>query len=156
MLLITFLGGALLGIPLIIWDVIFVLPGDTNILGITALPFYAAGAFLVEVIQHTVPLVIWLGIFGQLIFRGNYQNIIFWVGALIVAAFEPISQLGGTFFSGYSPAFYAVGALIIYGINLVQLYIFRHNGFVPMFVMRLGMYFFWHVIWGSIRLRVLF
>jgi hypothetical protein len=155
-LLKTFLGGALLGILLVVWDIIFVLPGDMNVLGVNALPFYTAGAFLVEVIQHIIPLVIWLGIFGQLMFKGKYQQVIFWIGALIVAAFEPLSQLGGQFFSGYSPAFYAVGALIIYGINLVQLYIFRHNGFAPMFVMRLGMYSIWHMIWGLVRLRVLF
>lgn len=155
-LLKTFLGGALLRILLVVWDVIFVLPRNMNVLGVTALPFYTAGAFLVEVIQHTIPLVIWLGIFGQLMFRGNYQQIIFWIGALIVAALEPISQLGGPFFSGYPPVFYAVGALMIYGINLFQLYIFRRNGFAPMFVMRLGTYSFWHMIWGVIRLKILF
>jgi hypothetical protein len=89
-------------------------------------------------------------------FRGNYQKVIFWIGAFIVTALEPISQLGGPFFSGYPSAFYVVGAVIIYGINLVQLYIFRHNGFAPMFAMRLGMYSFWHVIWGVIRLQILF
>lgn len=155
-LLKTFVGGAFLGILLIIWDIIFVLPRDMNVIGIISLPFYTTGAFLVEIIQHTIPLAIWLGILGRLIFRGNYQKVIFWVGALIVAAFEPISQLGGPFFTGYPPAFYIVGAGTIYAINLFQLYIFRHNGFAPMFVTRLGMYFLWHLIWGAIRLLILF
>lgn len=152
----AFAGGVVLGVLPIIWDVLFLLPKDMNVVGIISFPFCTSGAFLVEVFQHTIPLVIWLGIFGQLIFRGTYQKIIFWIGALIVAAFEPISQLGGPFFSGYPPAFYVVGALIIYGINLVQLFTFRRNGFVPMFVMRLGIYFLWHVIWGMIRLQILF
>lgn len=152
----VFAGGALLGVLPIIWDVIFVLPGDMNVVGILSLPFYTTGAFLVEVIQHTIPLALWLGIFSQLIFRGKYQKVVFWAGALLVAAFEPVSQLGGPFFSGYPPAFYIIGAGVIYVINLVQLYVFRRNGFVPMFVMRLGMYFLWHVLWGLLRLQILF
>jgi hypothetical protein len=39
----TFLGGALLGILLVVWDIIFVLPRDMNVLGVPALPFYTAG-----------------------------------------------------------------------------------------------------------------
>lgn len=152
----SFVGGALLSILLIIWDLIFVLPRDMNIVGIISIPFYTSGAFLVEIIQHTIPLAIWLGILGRLFFRGSYQRVIFWIGALIVAALEPISQLGGPFFTGYPPAFYVVGAGAINAINLFQLYIFRRNGFVPMFVTRLGMYFLWHVVWGMIRLQVLF
>ena len=40
--------------------------------------------------------------------------------------------------------------------GLVQLYVFRRFGFIPMFVFRLAYYARWHVGWGALRLRLLF
>jgi hypothetical protein len=41
-------------------------------------------------------------------------------------------------------------------INLVQLAIFKRNGFVWMYLFRLAYYVFWHVAWGFFRLRILY
>ena len=152
----AFIGGVALSFLLIGWDITFVLPRDMNVVGLASIPFYIAGAFLVEILQHAFPLTIWFAVVGLLIFRGKYQDGVFWAGLLVVAAFEPMTLFSGSFFSGYPAAFFVVGFLITYGINLVQLYTFKRRGFVPMFVLRLGLYALWHVIWGLVRLQALF
>lgn len=63
--------GALLALPLIGWDALFRLPRDLNVLGPQAVPFYVAGAFLVEIVQHMIPLALWLGFAGRLLLRGR-------------------------------------------------------------------------------------
>jgi hypothetical protein len=148
--------GALLALPLIGWDMLFRLPRDLHIPGPQAVPFYIAGAFLVEVVQHVIPLALWLGLVGRLLLRDRYRRGVFWTGALLIAAFEPLSILGGPLLAGYTPAFYVLGAVVIYAINLVQLLAFRRYGFTSMLAIRLGMYALWHIIWGALRLQILF
>lgn len=147
--------GLVAALFLIVWDILFVLPRDVNVVGLISIPFYLTGAFFVEVVQHLIPLAAWLGIVGQFIMRGRREAIGFWIGALFIAVLEPLLQLGGGIFVGYSAAFFIVAAVLMYLINLLQLYLFRQGGFAPMFLFRLGMYLLWHVIWGAVRLRVL-
>jgi hypothetical protein len=40
--------------------------------------------------------------------------------------------------------------------NAVQMSIWRHYDFVSMYTMRLVYYLQWHIVWGSVRLHVLF
>jgi hypothetical protein len=46
--------------------------------------------------------------------------------------------------------------LQIYVINLQQLRIFRRFDFTSMYAFRLLYYLFWHILWGNLRLVVLF
>lgn len=148
--------GALSALFLIALDLGFTLPRDLNVIGASTIPFYLSGAFLVEVVQHLIPLVLWLGLVGHLLLRGRHEGVVYWAGALLIAALEPASQLGGGFFEGYSATFFVVAAILFYGINLLQLWVFRRHGFVTMFAFRVAMYALWHMIWGSLRLQVLF
>lgn len=140
----------------IAWDLLFVLPRDINVIGVISIPYYLTGAFLVEVMLHLIPLALWLGLVGRLLFRDRHDITIFWIGAGLVTALEPLTQLGGGVFEGYGAAFFVISAVIIYGVNFLQLVLFRHGGFVPMLAFRIGLYLLWHVIWGPIRLQVLF
>ena len=149
-------AGTASAVALIAWDVLFRLPKDMNVVGLIAVPYYLVGAFFVEVVLHLIPLALWLGLVGRLLLRGRHDAPAFWAGAVLIAALEPVSQLGSGVFSSYSTAFFLIGAMVTYGVNFVQMVVLRRDGFAPMFAYRLGLYLLWHLIWGPIRLRVLF
>lgn len=62
----------------------------------------------------------------------------------------------GRFFSGYGPDFFIAGVAVVYFINLVQLVFFTRSGFLAMLTIRLAMYLVWHVLWGPLRLWLLY
>jgi hypothetical protein len=47
-------------------------------------------------------------------------------------------------------------AFHILAINLAGLFLFRRFGFLPMYALRLFYYLIWHILWGYLRLSVLF
>ena len=44
----------------------------------------------------------------------------------------------------------------IFAISVTQLAIFRSAGFIHMYGFRLAYYVLWHLVWGSLRLQILF
>lgn len=118
-------GAALAPLP-VVWDLLFVLPEGMHVLGWRSIPFYTLGAIIVEIAQHILPMLVWLAVAGQLLLRGGYRRWAYSMGAVLVAAVEPVMLLGGPFFEGYGPGFYIIGALAIYAVNIVQLYVFRY------------------------------
>ncbi len=133
-----------------------VLPPDMNVAFPGSLAFYPVMGFIVEIVFHALPLslilLIWI-----LFFRDRSPSPVVWViGIFIIALGEPILQVG----LGYSrrvPSWVLVWtALQVYFINLAELFIFRRRGFLSMYSFRLVYYLLWHIIWGSVRLRVFF
>ena len=56
---------------------------------------------------------------------------------------------------------YPVWAMIVvwmnlFSFNVLQLFVFTRYDFVSMYALRLVYYLFWHVIWGSLRLEIIF
>ena len=41
-------------------------------------------------------------------------------------------------------------------VSAVQLWLLRSYGFLAMIGLRLAFYFFWHILWGTARLDLLF
>lgn len=74
----------------------------------------------------------------------------------VVALLEPASQ----WYTGHTgQPFSGLGiyvALHVYLINVLQLHLFRKYDFVSMYGFCLIYYFYWHIIWGDLRLRWLF
>ncbi|MHB1134684.1 MAG: hypothetical protein ACYC4L_20110 [Chloroflexota bacterium] len=108
---------------------------------------YSAGAIIVEVLYRffTLSLVVWL--ISNVLLRGRYQTPIFWVVALVLAAWEPISQ--AQFAQVASPLIPAATITSGYAFNLVQNVLFRRFGFLAPFTMRIGDYAVWHIIYGN-------
>ena len=78
------------------------------------------------------------------------------MASLMLAALpEPILQV--VWGLGESPgganAYVAVHLLLF---NLLAVYLFLRNGFLSMLTFRLTYYLYWHIIWGVLRLRLLF
>lgn len=147
--------GLFSGLGLVLWDLAFRLPEDLNEPFPQSIPFYYLGAVVVEIAQHLLPLVFLL-LIGRLLLRGKYSETVLWLAVFIVAALEPLSQFGGDFFSGYGPDFFIAGVAVVYFINLVQLVFFTRSGFLAMLTIRLAMYLVWHVLWGPLRLWLLY
>lgn len=147
--------GLIAGSGLVLWDLVFRLPEDLNVPFPYSIPFYYAGAVVVEISLHLLPLALLLGL-GRLLLRDRAGDSLLWLSVLFVATLEPLMQFSGGFFSGYGPDFYIAGVTLVYFINLIQLIIFTRRGFLSMLVIRLAMYLVWYVLWGALRLPLLF
>jgi hypothetical protein len=131
------------------------LPEDINRPLPQALFFYPTIAFVVEILFHVLPLTLLLLLFDFLPWDLRFEKII-WPTILLVALLEPFFQLtmpsnrsGGTWLTGFI-------TLHIFLINFTQLALFKRYDFVTMYSFRLVYYLFWHIIWGVLRLRILF
>ena len=75
---------------------------------------------------------------------------------LPTAFLEPIFQQGLVF--SEKPLLWAevyVG-LHVFAFNIFQMYVFRRYDFVSMYLFRLVYYIHWHIVWGYVRLQLLF
>jgi hypothetical protein len=142
-----------LGIAIVVADFIIRYPKDINVPVPQALLFYPAVGFVAEIAFHVVPLAVLLVILGPLSGRLRRERVV-WLGILIVAGIEPsfhVLSLGNTItWSGVYTWIH------IYVFALLQLYVFQRFDFVSMYSARLIYYAYWHVLWGVIRLEVLF
>jgi hypothetical protein len=148
--------GAAGALGLILLDVIFRFPKNLNVPFPDSLPFYFIGAFITEILLHQLPLLLIVGGLGRLLLRNSCQQSVIWGGILFVAAFEPAAQTMGELSAGYGPDFLIPFFVLIYAINLVQLLTFRRLGFFAMLAVRWGLYLVWHILWGPLRLRLIF
>lgn len=133
------------------WNIIF--PKEMNILLPESLLFYPVIAFFVEFLFHILPLTILLIILNSVFKTISFDRLL-WICVLLVAMFEPTYQ---TIYMGS----YATWAIIVvwvnlYLFNITQLMIFKKFGFIKMYSFRLLYYLLWHIIWGTMRLDVLF
>ena len=130
-------------------DLVLRYPEDMNVAVPEALLFYPAIAFLVEVLLHALPLALLVTVFAREGIRSNRQ---FWVLAAPVALIEAVVQAATA--ATTATAIFSGLQLVAFG--LVQLHVFRRFGFISMFGFRLVYYCLWHILWGSLRLPLLF
>ena len=141
------------GIAIVIADLLIRYPEDTNVPVPQALLFYPAVGFVAEVVFHLVPLVIVLLVLSPLRHWFSTNRVV-WIALLITAISEPTFQIlfkgePLTWESAYTWAH-------VFAIAFMQLQVFRRYDFASMYAFRLIYYAYWHIIWGVIRLEVLF
>lgn len=137
--------GAVLAVPPILIDLAIPFPRDINVAPPGSFLFYPAIALVAEVALHLLPLAV----LAVAIPRGRVSAWMF----LPVVLVEPALQ-----------AFFSIDAglqsWLVFGnvslISAAQIWVFRKYGFSAMFGLRLAFYFFWHVLWGTLRLHLLF
>lgn len=146
---------ALFAVAIILVDLTVVFPDDLNILFPESLLFYPAIGYVVEILFHVLPLSL-LFFFLTIVFRKiNYKKII-WISILTVSLLEPVYQTI-PFITGQYPLWAVIYVgLHVFLINLVQLLIFKQYDFVSMYSFRLVYYILWHILWGYMRLELLF
>jgi hypothetical protein len=148
-------AAVLFAIVIVLFDTQVPFPADVNRPYPDALFFYPSIAFAVEILFHVLPLTLLL--FGiTALFKNTTFETIIWPCILLVALIEPVFQTvtgsSGTH-PGWATAFVAAHIFLI---NLVQLALFKRYDFVSMYTYRLAYYALWHILWGVVRLRVLF
>ena len=135
-------------------DINWPFPEDMNVPFPNSIFFYASIGYIVEILLHLLPFGLLYILLGKL-FPGTEGGWIVWVCILGAAILEPALQV---VFAGSSdlpgiPVFVGVHLLLI---NLVQLILFVKFDFLSMYSFRLVYYLWWHVIWGYLRLGVVF
>lgn len=133
--------------------------------------FYPVMAFVVEVIFHAFPLALLSILFKQRtpfelahqreeasksLSSDNLAANVFWFSIVFVALLEPAFH---TSVALSSPSFSGLDVFVgfhVFVINLAQLIVFKRYGFVSMFALRLFYYLIWHVVWGQLRLGLVF
>ncbi|UCH24562.1 MAG: hypothetical protein JSV66_11455 [Trueperaceae bacterium] len=141
------------GAVVIAADAIIIFPRETNVFFPQSLLFYPVMAMLVEAAWHGVPMSLLVLLLSR--FRGVNIRRSSWFLVPLVALTDPVFQVidmvavtpwGATLFVGVH----------VYLINLVEMILFRGHSFIAAFAFRLFYYLIWHVIWGYVRLTVLF
>jgi len=140
---------------MILVDIWIVMPPDINRPYPDSLLFYPTIGFAVEILFHVLPLTILLILTTSLFKHLTLEQVI-WPCIFLVALLEPLFQTWWGFSRPYPWWTMALIALTIFFINLAQLALFKRYDFVTMYSLRLVYYLLWHIVWGIIRLRVLF
>lgn len=139
------------GIILVDRAVLF--PEDINVLFPDSLLFYPVMGFVAEVVFHLLPLTALL--VGLTTLGLRYESIL-WPCLVAVALADPIFQtVAGS--AGDAPLWVTEYVFLhVFAINLLEVVLFRRFDFVTMYAFRLVYYALWHVVWGYLRLRLLF
>ena len=145
----------LLALIMILFDSRIVLPEDVNRPFPDSLLFYPTIGFVAEIIFHVLPLTLLLFLLTTL-FKGLTFEQLIWPCVFIVALLEPIFQTSFSLSEGYPWTAVIFIALHNFLFNFIQLTLFKQYDFVTMYSFRLVYYLFWHIIWGVIRLQLLF
>lgn len=128
-------------------------PADVNVLFPDSIPFYPVMGYVAEVLFHILPFCLVYSILGLLLGRSSNTRII-WISILIVALIEPIFQV--VFSEGQPVWAVAYTGLHVFLFSLVQWLLFRRYDFFTMYSFRLAYYVLWHILWGHLRLNLLF
>jgi len=140
-------------IAAILIDLTFPWGADINTLLPESLFFYPTMGFVVEILFHTLPLTLLLLLLTSLFKNADSEKIIL-VCILLISILEPIYQAG--FSAGHPLWIMVIDGIRLFFFSLVQLNIFKRYDFASMYSFRLVYYFIWHIIWGTLRLPILF
>jgi hypothetical protein len=143
----------LLAMAIVIADFFIRYPEDTNVPIPQAILFYPSVGFIAEIIFHVFPLAIILLVLNPL-GRWIGSERVIWLAIFIVAVLEPTFQI---LFGGETLTWGSAYTWIhVFAIAFLQLYVFRRFDFVSMYGFRMVYYLYWHILWGSLRLDILF
>lgn len=129
-------------------------PADINVSFPYSLAFYPVMGYVVEILFHLLPVCLLYFILGVLVDEASSQRLIGLI-ILIAALIEPAFQVSLTAGQNSNGVIAYLG-LHLFLINLVQLLLFRRYDFVTMYSFRFSYYALWHILWGHLRLSLLF
>jgi hypothetical protein len=129
-------------------DLVLRFDEDTNVAMPDALRFYPAIAVFVEIALHMLPITVLVALLGM---PGDF-DLTFWRIAIPVALIEAVLQ--ASYATSVGTAIFSAVHLVVFGV--VQVWVFWRYGFVWMLGFRLAYYALWHLVWGAVRLELLF
>jgi len=143
----------LFGIEIIAADIwIADYPKDLNVSFPESLLFYPAIGYIVEIIFHLLPISVI--IFLLAFFTKLSMNKIVWISIITVSIIEPVYQIQFTNQSSSITVIYT--SVHVFLFSITQLLIFKRFDFISMYLFRIIFYLIWHIIWGHLRLSLLF
>lgn len=143
----------LFGIEVIVADIWLVhYPEDINVLFPESLLFYPAIGYIAEILFHLLPLSIFIFIFSCI--RRLRISTIIWASIVLVAIMEPVYQI--VFMGQTSLITVIYTGIHVFLFSLTQLIIFKRFDFISMYFFRIVFYLVWHILWGYLRLSILF
>ena len=140
---------------MIVIDSSIILPEDVNRPFPDSLLFYPTVGFVAEILFHVLPLTLLLFLATSLFKSLSFEAVV-WPCIFLVALLEPAFQTWAGYSRPYPTWVMALIAVPIFLLNFTQLALFKRYDFVTMYSFRLVYYLLWHIVWGVIRLRVLF
>ncbi|HSV97567.1 MAG TPA: hypothetical protein VLM75_11640 [Spirochaetota bacterium] len=145
-----------LGITIAAADSLIRFPRDMNVPFPQSLLFYPVIGFIVEVVFHVLPLFLLLAVLEYAARRKITEKTVLYV-LIPVALIEPVFQAYGIRATGTYSLWVALYVGVhVFVINIIGLLLFRRYGFIMMYLFRLMYYFLWHILWGHLRLSILF
>jgi hypothetical protein len=150
----AFLAAFLFFIPIVIIDLKIPFPENINVSFPESIFFYPAMGFFVEIIFHLFPLLLLYNLIKILKIKAS-RDFIIWTCIIIVSIAEPLFQyrLSGESVSVFKDLYVF---LHLYLINIASLVLFKKYDFISMYFFRFFYYILWHIIWGAIRIEIIF
>jgi hypothetical protein len=144
----------LMAMVMILVDTRVVFNQDLNVLFPQSLSYYPVIDYAVQILFHVLPLSLFLILTTSITKDANYGTMI-WPCLLLAASLEPILQI--TFFAGQYPIWViSYVALHVFAFNIIELTMFKRYDFISMYSFRFAYYIAWHIVWGYLRMRLLF
>lgn len=141
-------------IPVIVVDLLGGFPRDINVEIPGSILFYPVMAIVAEVAFHLMPLALLLGVAGRVARRLGRDRLV-WSCILVVALIEPALQ--ALWAPPESPTWATAYVILhVLVINLTGLHFLRRYDFLTTYLFRVFYYLHWHVLWGFLRLHLLF
>ena len=129
-------------------------PVDMNVAFPESLLFYPVMGFVADILFFILPFCLLYFLLNRIAGESDPNRII-WAAILLTALFEPIFQVA--FMDGRSPDWVvAYVGVHVYVMAVVQLFLFKRYDFITMYSFRLSYYLLWHIVWGHLRLTVVF
>ncbi|KAB1192662.1 hypothetical protein GJR96_04095 [Haloferax sp. MBLA0076] len=145
----------LLAVGMILVDIVAGLPADINVPIPDSVLFYPTMGFVVEILFHLLPFSLVFLVVPSLASEPD-RSLRLWVVLVTVGLLEPAFQLWFGFSEAVPLWSTVYVGLNVFAINLTQLYLFERYDFLTMYAFRLVYYTNWHVVWGIVRLEILF
>ncbi len=130
-------------------------PASVNVPFPKSLLYYPAMGFYAEVVFQILPLTLLMIVLTRFS-KETSKSKIMWVSIIGASLIEPVFQ-AVLLFSGNSPLWPAAFEFVRLSLFMFsQLAFFRRYDFATMYWFRIVYYILWHVVWGYLRLGVLF
>ena len=147
-------AAAMLTLPFIaavtLADVFLGFPSNINVTYPLSLLFYPAIGYVAQMALHIVPLALFLALVN-VVFRSWSLERRVWGAIMLSATIEAIFQVDTT--SVWLSVFVVIH-LFLFGV--AELFLFRRYDYLTMYVFRILYYSYWHILWGQMRLKVLY
>jgi hypothetical protein len=151
-----FLEPALVGVGIgtlsVILDMIQPLASEELVAIPASLVAYPLAGIIEEIVFRLFLTTTLVWIFSNILLRGNWQELVFWVVNVFLAVFYTLSQLAQyeNLFASANLWIVAHFFVMIALYFLLAAYYYRRYGFLAAISMSIGNFLVWHILWGGI------